>query len=199
MWRLYKTQTLANLDCPQKVRHFLGAFFMRRKFSIDFKLKIVKGHLEDFIGIDALSLETLIDRSLIRKWVRFYELYGVSGLERSRNFHYSFTFKLKVVKSVSSGMSIKEAARKFNIAAESSIIQWRDNYEKSGILGLENRPRGRPKTMSNYKRKKRKTNKPLTREEELLEQIEYLKAENAILKKLDALIQERKNPKPSKN
>ena len=32
----------------------------------------------------------------------------------------------------------------------------------------------------------------MTREEELLEQIEYLKAENAILKKLDALIQERK-------
>ena len=187
------------MDCPQKVRHFLGAFFMRRKFSIDFKLKIVRRHLEDFIGIDALSSETLIDRSLIRRWVRFYELYGVSGLGRSRNAHYSATFKLKVVKSVSSGMSIREAAREFNIAAESSVIQWRDNYEKSGILGLENRPRGRPKTMSNYKRKKRKTNKPLTREEELLEQIEYLKAENAILKKLDALIQERKNPKPSKN
>ena len=33
----------------------------------------------------------------------------------------------------------------------------------------------------------------------ILEQIEYLKAENAILKKLDALIQERKNPKPSKS
>ena len=47
--------------------------------------------------------------------------------------------------------------------------------------------------------KKKKTGKPLTREEELLERIYYLEAENAILKKLDALIQERKesvNTKP---
>ena len=53
--------------------------------------------------------------------------------------------------------------------------------------------------MSNYKRKKKKTGKPLTREEEMLERIYYLEAENALLKKLDALIKERKNPKPSKS
>jgi len=172
---------------------------MRRKFGIDFKLKIVKKHLEEFVGIGDLSLETKIDRSLIRKWVKFYELYGVSGLARTKNSHYPVSFKLKVIKSVAQGMSLREAARKFNIAAESSIIKWQGAFEKSGNLGLENKPRGRPKTMSNYKRKKRKTNQPLTREEELLEQIEYLRAENAILKKLDALIRERKNPKPSKN
>lgn len=32
-----------------------------------------------------------------------------------------------------------------------------------------------------------------------MERIYYLEAENTILKKLDALIQERKNPKPSKS
>ena len=53
--------------------------------------------------------------------------------------------------------------------------------------------------MSEYKRKKRKTGKPLTREEELLERIYYLEAENAVLKKLKALSQEKKNPKPSKS
>ncbi len=144
------------LDCPQKVRHFLGAFFMRRKFELDFKLRIVRRYFEDIIGIDALSSETSIDRSLIRKWVKFYELYGVSGLARTRNSYYPVSFKLKVIKFVAQGMSIKEAARKFNIAAESSIIKWQRDYEKSGNLGLENRPRGRPKTMSNYHKIKRK-------------------------------------------
>lgn len=124
---------------------------------------------------------------------------ALAVLVRMKNSTYSPRFNLKVLQSVSSGMSIQEAARKYNIAAESSIITWRNRYEKIGILGLENKPGGRPKTMSEYKRKKRKTNKPLTREEELLEQIEYLKAENAVLKKLDALIRERKNPKSSKN
>ena len=37
--------------------------------------------------------------------------------------------------------------------------------------------------------KKRKSDKPLTREEELLLEIESLRAENALLKKLQALIQ----------
>lgn len=91
--------------------------------------------------------------------------------------------------------SIKESALKFNIAAESSIINWQRNYEKFGILGLENKSRGRPKIMSDYKRKKKKSDKPLTREEELLLENERLRAEIAVLKKLDALILARKKPK----
>jgi transposase len=49
--------------------------------------------------------------------------------------------------------------------------------------------------MSDYKRKKRKSDKPLTREE-LLKENERLRCENELLKKLQALIQARKNPKP---
>ena len=86
---------LSLLDCPQKVRHFLGAFFMRRKFELYFKLRIVRRYFEDIIGIDALSSETSTDRSLIRKSVKFYELYGVSGLARTRNSYYPVSFKPK--------------------------------------------------------------------------------------------------------
>jgi transposase len=46
------------------------------------------------------------------------------------------------------------------------------------------------------KRKARKTTKPLTREEELLIENEYLKAENELLKKLQALVQTNKKQKP---
>jgi transposase len=41
----------------------------------------------------------------------------------------------------------------------------------------------------NFKRKKRKTDKTLTPEEELLRELEYLRAENEILKKFNALVQ----------
>jgi transposase len=47
--------------------------------------------------------------------------------------------------------------------------------------------------MSDYKRKKPKSDKPLTREEEL-KRTERLRCENALLKKLD-IIQARRNPK----
>lgn len=172
----------------------------RSKYSLEFKLAAVQRYQKGDIGSHSLGRELGVENSLIRDWVGDYETGGISGLYRVKNSKFSAAFKLKVLQSLErENLSSREAARKFNIGAKSSILVWRAQFEKSGILGLENRPRGRPKTMSNYKRKKRKTNKPLTREEELLEQIEYLKAENAILKKLDALIQERKNPKPSKN
>lgn len=43
--------------------------------------------------------------------------------------------------------------------------------------------------MNDYKRKKRKSDKPLTREEELLLENERLRCEVALLKKFNALIQ----------
>jgi transposase len=46
------------------------------------------------------------------------------------------------------------------------------------------------------KRKSKKASKPLTREEELLKELAYLRAENALLKKLQALVQAEKKHKP---
>jgi transposase len=58
-------------------------------------------------------------------------------------------------------------------------------------------PKGRPKKMDKaIKRKKRKSTKPLTKEEELLIENEYLRAENELLKKLQALVQTNKKQKP---
>jgi transposase len=172
----------------------------RSKYSIEFKLAVVDRYHKGDIGTDDLGKRIGVCGSLVRKWIKFYELYGVLGLGRISNTQYSKHFKLNVLSIIEKeNLSLKEAARRFNIAAESSILTWQRNYEKNGILGLENRPRGRPKTMSDYKRKKRKSNKPLTREEELLERIYYLEAENAVLKKLEALSREKKNPKPSKS
>src|SRR6187431_528649 len=68
------------------------------------------------------------------------------------------------------------------------IIQWQKKYKDKGTLSLECKPKGRPKSM-NFKRAKKKTNKPLTREEELLLEIESLRCENALLKKFNALVQ----------
>ena len=76
------------------------------------------------------------------------------------------------------------------------IVKWKKDFANFGLEGLKPKQRGRPISMSDFKRKKRKSDKPLTREEELLKENERLRCENELLKKLQALVQARINPKP---
>ena len=165
---------------------------MERKVKYDyaFKLECVKLVLESHYSCESVSKEKGPNTSNIRKWVRFYKQYGKIGLLPRKNQNYSTAFKLKVLHSiVDDFLSLSEACLKFNITSESVIIKWQKDFTTFGIEGLKVKPKGRPKIMSDYKRKKRKTDKPLTREEELLLEIESLKCENAILKKFNALVQ----------
>ena len=97
---------------------------------------------------------------------------------------------MKVIKTITSQyLSLHEARVKFNIPSESVIIKWQKDFTTFGIDGLHPKPKGRPKTMSTSKGKPTKSKQPLTREEELLLEIERLRCENALLKKFNALIQ----------
>jgi transposase len=62
------------------------------------------------------------------------------------------------------------------------------DFANFGLAGLQKNQR-QTKSMDTNKRKKRKSDKPPTREEELLLENEALRCENELLKKLQALIQ----------
>jgi len=165
---------------------------MERKVKYDytFKLECVQLVLESHYSCESVSKEKGPNESNIRKWVGFYKRYGKTGLMPKKNQNYSTDFKLNVLKSIDDDyLSLSEACLKFNITSESVIIKWQKDFTTFGVAGLQPKPKGRPKSMSDYKRKKRKTDKPLTREEELLLENERLRCENALLKKLQALIQ----------
>lgn len=168
----------------------------KSKYDLEYKLGFVTEIISGKKFIGQLSRDSGIDRSVLRKWVNFYNLYGADGLVRKTNRKYDLSFKLGVLQVIEKqNLSLKEAARRFNIAAESSILNWQRLYRESGILGLKNKTRGRPPNMEKPQKKK-KEKKPLTREEELLEELKYLRAENAYLKKLEALVRARKGQKP---
>jgi len=81
-------------------------------------------------------------------------------------------------------LSCKETAIQFGISGSGTIYQWEKRYLDNGMSGLEDKKKGRrPRTQ--------KPKLPKTREEELLDRIQYLEAENAYLKKLNALVAER--------
>lgn len=165
---------------------------MERKVRYDyaFKLECVKLVLEKHYSCNYVSNQKGLKESNIRKWVGFYRQYGCIGLLPRKNQRYSIAFKLKVLKAIDKDlMSLRETSIKFNIPDTGIIVKWKKDFAKFGLVGLEPKTRGRPTSMDTNKRKKRKSDKPLTREEELLLEIEALRCENELLKKLQALIQ----------
>ena len=165
---------------------------MERKVKYDyaFKLECVKLVLEKHYSCNYVSNQKGVNESNIRKWVGFYRQYGCIGLLPRNNQSYSVSFKLKVLKAIDKDLlSLRDSIIRFNIPDAAIIVKWKKDFANFGLVGLQQKPRGRPKSMDTKKRKKRKSDKPLTREEELLLEIEALRCENELLKKLQALIQ----------
>ncbi|WP_336314497.1 helix-turn-helix domain-containing protein [Vibrio tubiashii] len=86
------------------------------------------------------------------------------------------------------GWSISHTSAVLNFSSSGTLAVWLKLYERDGFLGLE-RSRGRP-AMSNHPFIKNKHDDEKTLEE-LREELAYLRAENAVLKKLEELEQEK--------
>ena len=172
----------------------------KRSFTSDFKLEQVLKYTKNHQSYCSISKEIGIDKSVIRRWVGLYKSKGILGLEINKSKTiFSFDYKYKVVKyMLSNNSSLFDASLKFGVPI-SSIFQWQKDFSNFGIKGLYPKPKGRPKSMSNFKRKKHKSNKPLTREEELLLENEALRCELDVLKKLQALIQAEEKAKKRKS
>ena len=166
------------------------------KYDYSFKLECLRLVLDKHYSCVEVSKLKGVDESNIRKWVGFYNKHGKVGLLPRKNQSYNLDFKIRVLKSISERvLSLRKACVEFNIPSESVIIKWQRDFANFGFEGLRPKPKGRPRSMSNFKRKKPEPNKPLTREEELLIENEKLRCENAILKKLQALIQAEESKK----
>jgi transposase len=159
------------------------------KYNYDFKLLCVEEVLKKHKSVKGTANANGIAESNLTCWISRYNKFGNEGLlPRQKNKIYSANFKLKVIQTIQNkSISLDEACLTFKIPAQSTIISWQRKYAGAGLAGLELK-QGRPVVM-HFKRKQRKTDKPLTREEELLQELEYLRAENEILKKFNALVQ----------
>jgi len=170
----------------------------RNKYNYAFRLQCVEAVLNGNQAVNEVAAEKGLVRSNLQLWLSFYQHYGPSGLMSEGKQQFDSAFKLKVLEAIESDrLSLREACVIFNVRSDSAIISWRRAYESKGEAGLAAKPKGRPKQMKPpIKRKLKKSSKPLTREEELLLENEYLRAENELLKKLQALVQSSKKQKP---
>lgn len=178
------------------------------KYSKRFKLKVVNAYLSKRGSEQTIAASFAINRSQLHDWLSVYKRHGEDALApRRKQQDYSPTLKLAVLTyKCEHNESLPEVALRFHIPSASTIWMWEQRYNQGGINALVNR-RGRlamkkPKSSTDPQI----ANKPwdeLT-PKELLREIEYLQAENAYLKKLDALIQEKKlaqkvKPTPSED
>lgn len=161
------------------------------KFSIEFKEDLVKEYLQGRCSLVHLCSKYDISLSYFKRLVLRYEKQG-SLSQQDKNNSYEKSFKLDCVLSVQKrGLSLSQAARIFGVPSDGTISKWIGLYNEFGEEGLSRKPRGRRKGMPDPKKKKK--TKVISSDPKLSaleEELEYLRAENAYLKKLNALIQE---------
>ncbi|MGY3823727.1 IS3 family transposase [Acinetobacter haemolyticus] len=160
------------------------------KYSQEFKLEVVQYYLSGF-GKAATGQKFSVDHMDVQKWVTAFEQYGISGLSvKTTKSHYSQEFKFQVVQSLlNEGLSAKEASQRFHIREKATILQWLNLYHEYGIDGLKAKPKGRAKQMPKPQRTRTQysqADRDKT-QEQLLEELAYLRAEVALLKKRRAL------------
>ena len=167
------------------------------KYSNEFKLKVVNYYLNNNFGWEYVAKKFNIPAfTTVKKWVRKYQEHGPKGLTRNQKTSYSGEFKQNVVEYMHTNhLSATMTATKFNLANENTVLKWERIYYEEGPQALYEERRGRIKNMSSKPRKK-KLSKEV--EEDLIAENQRLRMENAYLKKLQALVQERTKPKHPK-
>jgi transposase len=170
-----------------------GVFFMA-KHSEQLKLKLVKQYLAGAAGTGVLAQEYGVARTSLRRWIAAYEQHGREGL-RKKYCDYDAQFRMSVLRHMwQQNLSQQQVAAMFDIRCPGHIARWERQYHDGGIDALAPRPRGRRKKMTQPDHEKpTEESAPDERtREQLLKENEYLRAEVAYLKKLDALLQAKK-------
>lgn len=159
-------------------------------YSTELKLEIIQRYLQGDAGVKKLAEEYHVHKSDIQKWRDAYLAHGIDGLN-TRPKSYSGDFKVSVVEYMhNTGSSLRKTAAHFNIPCRDSITRWERIYYEEGKEALYIEKRGRVRTMGI--KKPRKPKKNINENEDLLAEVQRLRMENEYLKKLNALIQERK-------
>jgi transposase len=165
----------------------------RIKYSIKQKEEAVRSILAGQASSTGVARTLGCRRSAVQRWLEQYKRHGVKGF-KFRNGSYTGVFKLRVVRYfLKKGLSLNQTASFFEIPNESAIVRWLKRYESWGAAGLLKETRGRkrsPMTKKPEKKANPSADPAAEKLAELQKENEYLRAENAFLKKLSALVQQ---------
>ena len=174
------------------------------KLSDENKREIIRLNKEEGISTKHLAVMFNVRRCIISDLLSRYRLHGEEVLIKQSNRKYSPEFKLKVLNQYLNGEAKNALAVEYDIE-RSMIDSWLKRYEKDGYNGLIDKKKGQPPKM---KKDNNTADRAVSEEKtqsadkariKLLEKKnKELEAEVAYLKKLNALVRERKKRESKK-
>lgn len=159
-------------------------FLMGKHYKFEIKLKIVQEYLNSSLGYERLAKKyNLSHRSILQRWVNQYLELGPEGLNKKlQHKEYTRDFKVSVLRfRQENKLSYRETANYFKISNPAMLAAWQRKFDEEGILGLDNKQRGRPSKMKR-KHTKVKPDNHLPLKEDEREELERLRNENEMLK-----------------
>ena len=144
--------------------------------------------IEDGISIKSISKDYGINHHRLHVLWNRYELEGRAGLLKKKNIKADYALKRKIILDIEENhLTLHAASLKYD-ASPQRISFWLKVYRDEGLAALARmKKRGRPPSMGRPK----KNSRPLTELERLRKEVQELKTENALLKKVRALVEER--------
>jgi len=166
----------------------------KQKYSTDFKRQVVLHYLCGHDGAKKTAALFGVDHGAVRRWTEHWKASGEDGLTITTKA-YSAEFKEEVLRWMQeNNASSRKAAATFKIAAACTVSRWARLYREGGIMAL--RDKRTERTMASGKTPPNKElTAPYPTFNSALEELEYLRAENAYLKKLHALAREKQQRK----
>jgi transposase len=165
------------------------------KYSEQYKLTVIEYYLTGLAGYRNVGHHFGVAPAIVRRWVLWYRTHGLAGLSRQTSC-YSPEFKRSVLQHMwDNSLSQTQTAAVFNIRNSTSIGSWERRFHSGGIEALARISRGKigqlkapiskPTASANDQERSR---------EDLLAELDQLRLEVAVLKKLQALAQAKKKP-----
>ena len=173
----------------------------KRKHSKSLILKVLDEYFKGGLCNSQLAKKYSISPSTLTLWTLRYEFHGEAAFDSETDLYKKYTaeFKHTVLKKMNDEQfTADETTAFYNIGGKSLVLKWLELYNKGGIKALKPKRKSMPQAVKKLKEpKKPSITKDMTPEQKLIteqqSELEYLRAEVAYLKKLDALIRSKKS------
>lgn len=171
------------------------------KYTEQFKLTAITAYLNGTNGFRKVARHFDIDVSLLRRWVASYQA-GGSLRPGSHARRYSLEFKRQVLSYMQEHrLSMRQTAAHFGLGQSSQIGTWqRQHY--SGVIAVPTPIKPTKPATTPMKIKPAKPtdlNDAQKPREQLMAELEYVRMENAVLKELKALREEKERTRTKKS